>query len=416
MFKRFLCVSLAVIMAAAMFGCSGVNGGNNSVQNASFINTAGKSVPIRIYTSGEEPGAEAEYNSLFTEANTDFAIRMINAADVKDTCVFSPLSLQTALLMLANGGDEKTAKDLLDSVVPGMTKDEVNNSGTKLISLLTSAEGFGMSNTVIANCAYEVNRKFAQTVGDCYRASVGALDFSDPSKATREVNKWISQNTNEQINDLLDDLGQETVMVLLNALTLKLDWKTPFMAMRELSEFHGSKGVESVGMIQSSSTVEYGAFDQGEIVIVPYKGGDFNMAVMLPKEGLSPAEAAAALIERINDCKTEDVLLKMPKVELNTKLDIIPMAEKLGIDSGINGVFSELVSNENATVDTILQGASLSVTEYGTMATAATAIVTVKGGMVPANVSVVCDRPYAMAIYHVETGTVLFVSLVNDVG
>ena len=415
MLKRILSVTLAVLMAA-LFGCSAVPEANSGVQNASYINKAGKPAPIKVYTSGEAASTDYEYDRLLTEANNDFAIRMINASDKKMTGVFSPLSLQTALQMLVNGGDEETAKDLLDSVAPGMTKESVNKACAKLIAMLTATDGFTMNNAVIANSANEVNREFAETVGDYYKASVGALDFSNPQKATQQVNDWIAENTNGMIKNLLDELKPSTVMVLLNALTLKLDWKTPFTAIRETAEFNGSKGKEPVTMINVSSNFEYGSFDLGEMVLVPYKGGDYNMAVILPAEGVTPSDAAAALIERLNDCEPADVYLKMPKVDLNTKLDIIPMAYKLGIDSAINGLYTNLIANDSANVDTIVHGAALSVTEYGTMASAATAIVATKGAFSPADKNVICDRPYAMVIYHIETGTVLFVSIVNDIG
>lgn len=140
------------------------------------------------------------------------------------------------------------------------------------------------------------------------------------------------------------------------------------------------------------------------------------MAIMLPEKGYSPIEAASALIPRIGECEETGVFVKMPKIELDSKYDIIAMSEKLGMAEALHGHYPALADREDVTVSQILHGASLSVTEYGTTAAAATAIVTRKSfEFFPEIKEFICNRPYAMAIFNVETGAVLFVSAVFDV-
>ena len=103
----------------------------------------------------------------------------------------------------------------------------------------------------------------------------------------------------------------------------------------------------------------------------------------------------------------------MPTAE--TKLDIMEMAEALGIDEAINGSYPYLVDAGGVRVTKIVHGASLSVTEFGTTAAAATAIVAKRGAFLLNVNEMICDRPYALAIVHLETGAVLFVSSVYDV-
>jgi serpin B len=122
------------------------------------------------------------------------------------------------------------------------------------------------------------------------------------------------------------------------------------------------------------------------------------------------------MLPRINDCTPSAVFVEMPKVELDNKHDVLAMADKLGIKDGVYGGFTQLTPDSLVAVSSIVQGATLSVTEQGTVASAATAVVGVKGGAMIAENELICNRPYAMVIYHVETGSVLFVSVVNDVG
>ncbi|MBO4848788.1 MAG: hypothetical protein J5586_06525 [Clostridia bacterium] len=421
MIKRFLSITMALLLAAALFGCTPKtpSGNDHDAGNSPYLNNAGQAVPLSIHATDENILYNAEYNPLYTEANNDFAITMVNALDKSWTGVFSPLSLQVALQILANGGDEETAQMLLNEVGPGMTRDIVNSSAANLIGKLLKSEGVSINNAVVVNKAYQICEKFAHTAADYYRASVGALDFSNPKAAVKELNKWISKNTGGLIDKLLEekDVGADTAMVIINTLFLKLNWKTPFVKLKDVSTFHGSKGDSAVSMLNVTSGFGYQKFDQGQLVIVPYEGGEYNMAVILPEEGVSPAEAIAAMIGRFDGCETMEVKLMMPAVKLDSKLDIMDMASKLNLEAGLRGLYPELINDGDVEIEKVLQGATLEVTETGTTAAAATAVIGKKNAMPPqADVEVICDRPYAMIIYNVETSTILFVSVVNDVG
>ncbi len=422
MFKRIISLTLAAILIASFAGC--VRGNNvpdntpapQGSESTGYVNEPGQAVPLSINVTDGSVFEKAVYDPRYTAANNAFAVTMTNAFDDDWTGVCSPLSLQIALEILANGGSEETADALLNAVCPGLTRNDVNVSSAALIKKLAQTEGFTINNAVVVNNAYQLCDTFAKTAANYYRSSVGALDFSKPEAALNELNGWIEQNTNGLIKELIDRVGIDTVVVILNALTLELKWDKPFVAMRELSPFYGVNGKQSVGMIQKTEELDYGEFDEGAMAIVPYAGGEYCMAVILPKEGVTPKAAVSALISRTGECKKEIVFIKMPKVDLNNKLDILKMADKLSLKEALNGNYTNLIPNEGVSITEVLQGASLSVTESGTIAAAASAVIGSKGAaLTNPDVEIVCDRPYAMVIYHVETGTVLFVSIVNDV-
>lgn len=420
MLKKIISVALAVVMAAAFAGCSKTPVNEPEAQDdaagVAYINKPGQAVPLSMNVTDKSVFENAVYNPMMTTANKAFTLRMLNAEADDWTGVYSPLSLQLALEILANGGNEETSAKLLDAVCPGLTREDVNASSAKLLSMLMKTEGFTVNNAIVVNNAYQLCDEFAKTGANYYRASVGALDFTDPQAALDELNGWIEQNTNGLVKELIDHVGLDTAIVILNALTLELKWATPFTAMRELDEFKGLKGVESVGMIQKTEQLEFGKFEEGEMTLLPYAGGEYCMAVILPAEGVTPKEAVSALIGRTGECKEMGVFIKMPKVELNSKLNILEQAKDLGLEEALGGCYSKLISDDSVSITKVLQGASLSVTESGTIAAAATAVIGTKGASIArADVEMICDRPYAMVIYHIETGTVLFVSIVNDV-
>ncbi|MCR5809705.1 MAG: serpin family protein [Clostridiales bacterium] len=422
MLKRIISVSLAVLFAAVCFGCTTPVNNNTDPTAApaegdtvSYLNERGKTCAISLHTLNEGLLSSSEYNARYSEVNNMFAVTMAKAMANNKTCVYSPLSLQIALQILANGADEATAAKLLDSICPGLTRADVNASTARLIDTFLSAKGVNINSAFVANCGYRVSEKFANIAADYYRASVGALDFSNPNKALKEINNWVYQNTDGLISELLDHLDRETVIVILNALTLDLNWAIPFKPQSATTPFHGVSGTKDVNMISVTDKFDYGKFDEGEMVIIPYEGGEYCMAVILPKEGVAPADAAVKLIGRQNECSSTSVSLQMPRVEITSKIDVLAMASDLGISEGLKGDFSEMLNGDDFSITTIMQGAKLIVNEKGTKAAAATAIVGSKGiSLLNGDVFMLCDRPYAMVIYQVETGAVLFVSTVGD--
>ncbi len=421
MLKKILSLALAFLMCAGFAGCTGTDAPQNTAEpqndaspEAGRLNAPGSELPLAVYTSNSGLMDEAKYSAAYTAANNAFAARMAQTLGREGNAVFSPLSLQIALQVLANGGDDEAMRDLLFALCPGMSREDVNEAASALIAQIIKSEGVTLDTAVIANCAFAINTDFANLAADRYAATVGALDFSDSSAALEKINGWVSDKTNGLVKDLLDRVGRDTAMIILNALTFEREWEKPFTAMRGMMEFHGLKGEEAAPYMQTAGVYSYGEFEDGRAVLLPYAGGEYAMAVILPEKGVSAADAAASITGRLGECVNADVLVKMPKVKLDSRTDVLKIADKLGIEEGVRGNFTRLIEDESAMVSQIVQGAHIEVTEVGTTAAAATAVVATRMGPVPTDKEVVCDRPYAMVILHVDTGAVLFTSIVND--
>lgn len=425
--KKLIAMALSVLMCASFFGCTASipeekpqpTADPTAAVKETYLNEVGTIAPLNVYLSGSKVTMIPELSAEYIKANSAFTVKMLNALDENWTGVFSPLSIQIALELLSNGADEQTAVDLLNAVCPGMTREDVNSNADKIISMLLKANGVSFNNAVISNNNFRLSQTFARSAADYYSSAVGALDFSDPASALNEINSWIKNNTKGLIENMLDEtvIGADTAIVLINALTLDLKWEQSFYALREIIEFAGSKGTESTTVMGASGKFGYGEFDSGCMVTLPYAGGEFAMAVILPDKGVSPATAVEAMMNNTLDCTISDVVIKMPSIELDSKLDILGMAGKLGLDRGLGGVYPNLVMGDSPRISSVLQQNYIFVNEGGTLAASASAVAATKGApMFEGEHTVICDRPYAMLIYHIETGTVMFVSLVNDIG
>lgn len=424
MFRKFICFALAAVFALACVGCGKKTAEEPAPKTSpapdshriTYLNTQGTIAPLAMYPGSSRVAIAPSLTDAYKAANAVFAQTMLSAVQEGWTGVFSPISLQIAIELLADGSDDATASKLLDAVCPGMTREDVNTLTARFISDIAASNGVTINSAVVVSNAYMLAEKFAHDAADYYRASVGALDFSDPGAALAEINNWASQNTKGLVKNLLDQVGPDTAIVLLNALTVDLKWEEPFYALRELIEFKGSKTSSSVGAIGVSGNFDYGKFDEGQMVIVPYAGGEFAAALILPNEGADPIAAAKALIGKYDSCTGSDIIIKMPKLEINTSLDILNMANKLGLAEGLRGSFPNLINEGNVEITQVKQGSALILNENGTVAASATAIVGSKGvPMLTGDLEMIFDRPFALVIYHVPTGTAMYISIVNDI-
>lgn len=413
MIKKLISLSLALVMAAACVGCAKTESEEpDHVHASGFINRVGEATNLSIRYKDRESILVDNYDAAYTAVNNAFAVTLTKAMPSDYTGVFSPLSLQIALQILAMGEDEELSTELLNTICPGMQRSDIEANSAALIEKLTKSGGVTINSAVIVNTAYQVYEKFANSAADYYMASVGTMDFTDPAKALDQINGWIEENTDGLVRELLDSVDYNTAVVILNALTLKLNWKTPFTLQKNLISFTDNDGnASSATEMKLVTDLNYGKFDEGQMAILPYEGDEYAMAVILPAEGFTASEAACALMGRFGECSEMHLCVRMPKIELNDKIDILKIADKLHIDNALKGDFPEMIGS-GVTISQVLQGAYLSVTESGTTAAAATAIVATKG-LEYYEAEMVCDRPYAMVIYNVETGAVLFVSIVN---
>jgi len=144
------------------------------------------------------------------------------------------------------------------------------------------------------------------------------------------------------------------------------------------------------------------------------------MLILLPNEGvpLSKVEHSITL-ENLNsyiDWLVEsDVRVKLPRFKFESEYQLKPFLTVMGMPIPFsNGAdFTRMSSKPDLKIDEVYHKAFIEVTEEGTEAAAATAVVIVRKSM-PISVDFFANRPFMFFIRENATGNILFMGRVNN--
>jgi len=358
--------------------------------------------------------------NLLKEVNTSFA----------DSNVFlSPLSASMALGMTMNGAEGTTFTEMRSTLGFGpRSYEELNTAYRSLITLLRELDPkveFKIANAIyydLADLGTAVEQTFLNESRDYFDAAVKGLDFRLPSTVDT-VNAWANANTNGKIPRILDSIDQQIVMLLMNAIYFKGDWRAEFKTAETADlPFKALRGADvSVPTMHRKGGFRRGHVNNASVAELPYGGDAFVMTILLPDEGVNINTFVAGLTaatwqQATANLADSEVDLYLPKFRLawedtlNDELKRLGMREAFIPDGAEFTRISRSLGN-HLYIDFVKQKAFVDVNEVGTEAAA----VTVVGiGLTSAPVPVQINRPFVFAIRERLSGTVLFLGKIVE--
>ena len=216
---------------------------------------------------------------------------------------FSPLSLSTALAMTSAGAAGETKEEMAEVLHFPVDVESVHPSFAALMESLGRGAPLGVYRLDIANRLwgqpdFDFEEDFLAVCREHYGAGFETLDFAQaPDKARETINRWVEQQTEKRIQDLLPPGSIEalTRLVLTNAVYFKGDWQDQFdRQSTERAPFFaaGAREVE-VPLMMRKGDYRYVRFPDFQVLELPYIGDDLSMIVVLPaaRDGLAAIEA-----------------------------------------------------------------------------------------------------------------------------
>ncbi len=322
-----------------------------------------------------------------------------------------------------------------------------------------------VANALWGEQTYPFRRVYLDTLDRYYgTGGVFPCDFRNAYPAERvRINRWVEERTAMRIRDLLPELPPDAArllkLVLVNAVYFKGEWAEPFQESKTAAgPFLLASGDKVQTELMNAHNLEqarYAAFsadgtyfatpeevDPGEdvayypdpagftMVELPYKGGDLVMVAIAPRspaglvgiERLLVPGALEAWLARLDGRAVHVVL---PRFKLEGDYDLSRTLRAMGMerafgDPGVGAApadFSGMVEstdpNDQLYISKVLHKSFVEVTEKGTEAAAATAVMmalwsSMSSRPVPFTPEFRADRPFLFLIRDRASGCILF--------
>ncbi len=376
----------------------------------------------------------------YVGAGNAFAINSLKLlyAQEKESVIFSPLSLQYALAITANGASGETASEIIGTLGYGKDQKALNEYCNLLLNQLPALDDsveVKLTDAVIVNKDFRVQEDFRNIAEKVYYAPVEYIDATNPKVVVDRINEWAYRSTNGFIFPFLQesDIIPNFAAAILNALYFKAKWseesgKPMFEkeSTKKSQPFYLDGGGErKVDYMVTSRSLRYGKIGNNAIVELPYAHGKFAMYIILPDlkggngierlfSSFTSENFSGALSSMSNDAV---VNLRLPKFESENKYELTKMLNTLGIHRAFDpnrAEFDKLLSHsaiKDFHIGSVIQKARINVAEWGTEAAAVTAVqigFTSIPNQPNKEIDFFADHPFVYGIVEKTSGVILF--------
>lgn len=359
----------------------------------------------------------------------DFGVRLFKESFEADkNTLISPLSVLSALAMTANGADNKTLAEM-ESVL-GADASTLNAYVKSYVDALPTGEKYKLS---LANSIwftdderFTVSEDFLQTNADYYRADIYKAPFN--SKTCNDINSWVKEKTDGMIRKVLNEIPDDAVMYLVNALAFDAEWQEIYEKYQVRDAvFTTEDGTKRTVDMMYSSESRYLEDENATGFIKHYSGGKYAFAALLPNEGVSLEEYVTSLdgeklYKMLSEPQNATVEAGLPKFEFEYSTEMADVLTKMGMQEAFDPLLADFArlgtsTHGNISISRVLHKTYISVGERGTKAGAVTVI---KMSDAAAAITiepkyVTLDRPFVFMLIDTETNLPFFIGTVTDI-
>ena len=404
--KRLLCLVMAVMILLTGCGRQG---------NSTQLSKPEKTTEKLSFSQVEN----------LSENVMNFSAEIFSHTAGENNSLVSPVSLLYALAMTANGTDGRTLAEfekLIDT--------DMNKLNSYLAAFTTNMPQSPKAKLDMANAiwfrdnGFTANEDFLDINRNYYGAGVYTAPFDDGT--VKDINNFVKDATDGQIDKILENIPQSTVMYLLNALSFDGEWEEKYKKEQihdgTFTAYDGS--IQTVKMMYSQENM-YIEDENTTGFTKDYKGGNYRFVALLPDENTDIIDYVKALtgekLTNLLNTQSCTVDVGIPQFESNYAAEMKDILTDMGLGSFFDPAtadFSKLGSAQyNLYVSSVIHKTTLTLDDNGTKAAAITLVSQNEGAAAPPEdlKTVVLDRPFVYMIVESQTDIPVFIGTVMTI-
>ncbi|XP_015238773.1 serpin peptidase inhibitor, clade F (alpha-2 antiplasmin, pigment epithelium derived factor), member 2b isoform X2 [Cyprinodon tularosa] len=352
---------------------------NNTTVSASSVPPTNKTLPDEEEGDGcQVIGQSLDTKQMITAAIQRLGLQLLQNLETtteQPNLIISPLSISLALSQLALGAQNKTEELLMyhlnENAVPCYHESlrnvlrQLRNSDTQIATRMFLQQGF------------KAKQEFV-------RESLRFYD-SEPAivESLQQINGWVENVTEGKITDFLPSLPPNILLMLINAVYFKGEWKARFdpnftsKGVFYLDDLH----MVDVDMMEDAKHQLSFFIDnelEAQVARFPFTN-DMSLLVIMPESGkvnvslLSSNLNISDLYERLP--KERAVQVKVPKFKLEYSQELQEVLTKLGLGEMFQNPNLAGIADGTLLVSRFMHKSGIEINEDGARAAAATTIV-----------------------------------------
>lgn len=372
---------------------------------------------------------EAEVNT----ALTDFAVKLfqkniemeqVSGQDSKNVLI-SPTSMITALGMTTFGAKGDTLTQMEE--VFGVSRGYLNYHNSEYLRNLSDELKVANSIWFTNDERLTVKGEFLQFDAEFYDADIYETAFNDAT--VYAINNWVEQNTDGTIKDILDEIPEDAVMYLINALVFEAEWEEKYDStqIRKEQVFTTSDGEEQKVDMMCSQESLYLADENAKGFIKYYKDRNYAFVALLPNEDIDVYDYVQTLSgEKLQNLlaypQNAMVNVRIPQFSYEYDVEMSDVLKEMGMTDAFDGSKADFSSMATSTkgnifINRVLHKTFIEVTPVGTKAGAATVVEAVdeSAPLFDEVYQIYLDRPFIYMIIDCENNLPVFIGTVNSI-
>ncbi|KAM3728003.1 Heterochromatin-associated protein MENT [Dirofilaria immitis] len=355
-------------------------------------------------------------------AQSNFTVNLLRKIAKNDkSAILSPISISSvvfAVYLAADGETKQQLKEILGGAARGT---EIEDHFARLLADFNRRENedytLNMANRFYVRQEFSTKKSFAKILEFYYCETLHKFNYEERNELAQEVNNWVSEKTNNKIIELMtgDNINEDTVMLLLNAIYFNGTWETQFNDKKTHDEiFYVSENeTKNVSMMAFEKRLPYYEDNFVKVVKLPYIGEEVEMILILPKTSFGLRNvleniSGEDLLFYIDKAEQKLVSLKLPKFRLEADLNLKEILQEIGIVNAFSRAadFRKL-TDQAISVSDIVHKSFIEVNEKGTESAAATAVYLEDRIYWMPEAFFIADQPFLFAIVK-DRKTILF--------
>ena len=385
------------------------------------------------------PKIKKQNNTHYKEPsyiNGEFNLNLIKTInkDKKENYLISPYSIEIALSMIKEGAKGNTLKEI-EKVIDSR---DINDAIIK--------DKISVANAAFIKSKYQkyISDKYYKILKDKYHSEILYDDFKTP----KVINDWVNKKTNGMIEKILDNVDENFILGLANALAIDVEWNIGFDCNETKAETFtkaDGKSLKAEMMHKTFNNEEYQYLkDQNATgIIIPYKKynkdtgeEDYDNGQNLEFIGILPNDDVYSYINNLTESELESLLsssknassdyeieLSLPRFKYDYEVNNL---KQVLMELGIKDAFSEesadftgIMPNDNGNnlyIGTAIHKTHIDLNEKGTKAAAVTFFGLYTSGlhMPKDNVKIAFNKPFVYMIRDQKTKEILFFGTVYE--